>query len=198
MKKALALFDFDGTLTTKDSLADFILFVFGKPKTIIGSIFLSPTLAGYAFGLVDNNKAKQRVLKYFFCDMSVKKMSELGELYVRERLVKILRPKGLEKLKWHKQQGHTIAIVSASTEYWLKPWADEMGLDLLSTQLEVKQSRLTGYYLGANCHGEEKVRRIQEIYDLSHYKEIYAYGDTSGDQPMLCLAHHAFYKPFHE
>ena len=198
MVNALALFDFDGTLTTKDSLGDFILFAFGKPKTVIGGILLSPTLAGYALGLMDNSKAKQHVLKYFFGGMSVEIMSELGQQYAKQRLPKILRPAGLEKLKWHQQHGHKIVIVSASTEYWLKPWTDTMGFDLLATQLEVKDNRLTGCFEGENCHGEEKVRRIKSVFDLNKFDEIYAYGDTSGDKPMLALAHHGFYKLFHE
>ena len=198
MANALALFDFDGTLTTKDSLGDFILFAFGKPKTVIGGILLSPTLAGYALGLMDNGTAKQQVLKYFFGGMSVEIMRELGQQYAKQRLPKILRPAGLEKLKWHQQQGHKIVIVSASTEYWLKPWTDSMGFDLLATQLDTKDQKLTGCYAGENCHGEEKVRRIKSVYDLNQFDEIYAYGDTSGDKPMLALAHHGFYKPFHE
>lgn len=197
MANVLALFDFDGTLTTKDSLGDFILFAFGKPKTLIGGILLSPTLAGYALGLMDNSTAKQQVLKYFFSGISVEKMQELGERYAKQRLPKILRPAGVEKLKWHQQQGHQIVIVSASTEYWLKPWTDSMGFDVLATQLEVKDQKLTGCYAGVNCHGEEKVRRVKAEYDLGQFDEIYAYGDTSGDKPMLALADHAFYKPFH-
>ena len=197
MANALALFDFDGTLTTKDSLGDFILIAFGKPKTVIGGILLSPTLAGYALGLIDNSKAKQQVLKYFFSGMSVEKMQNLGERYAKQRLPNILRATGLDKLTWHQQQGHKIVIVSASTEYWLKPWTDVMGFDLLATQLEVKDHKLTGCYEGENCHGEEKVRRIKTAYDLDQFDEIYAYGDTSGDKPMLNLAQNSFFKRFH-
>ena len=159
---------------------------------------LSPKLAGYALGLMDNSKAKQQVLKYFFSGMSVERMTELGKRYAKERLPKILRPAGVEKLKWHHQQGHQVVIVSASIEYWLKPWTDAIGFGLLATQLEVKNHKLTGYYAGLNCHGEEKVRRIQAAYDLVQFDEIYTYGDTSGDEPMLGLADHAFYKPFHD
>ena len=130
--------------------------------------------------------------------MSVETMTELGKRYVKERLPKLLRHAGLEKLTWHQSQGHQIVIVSASTEYWLKPWTDAMGFDLLATQLEVKDQKLTGCYAGKNCHGDEKVRRIKAVYDLGQFDEIYAYGDTSGDKPMLALADHAFYKPFHE
>ena len=43
---------------------------------------------------------------------------------------------------------------------------------------------------------EEKVIRIQEEYNLSDYQEIYVYGDSPGDKPMLGLATKSFYKPF--
>jgi phosphoserine phosphatase len=55
---------------------------------------------------------------------------------------------------------------------------------------------ITGRIEGKNCHGEQKVIRIQEEYNLSDYQEIYAYGDSSGDKPMLGLATNSFYKPF--
>ncbi|MGE4503344.1 MAG: HAD family hydrolase [Thiomicrospira sp.] len=196
MTKTLALFDFDGTLTTKDSLGDFILHAFGKPKTLIGSIILSPTLAGYALGLIENSQAKQQVINYFFRAKTPQQMQHLGQRYARERIPAILRPAGLQKLQWHQQQGHQIVIVSASAECWLKPWTDAQGYALLATRLEVKQNKLTGAYQGQNCHGEEKVRRIQQAYDLTQYAQIYAYGDTEGDKPMLALADHAYYKPF--
>lgn len=194
--KTLALLDFDGTLTTKDSLGDFIQFVFGQPKTILGGMTLLPVLIGYALGWMNNSRAKQRVIKHFFAGMPLASLHQFGESYAKQRLPQILRPSGLAKLQWHQRQGHQVVIVSASCENWLKPWTDAIGVELLATQLEVKASKLTGRYLGENCHGDEKVRRIQVAYSLDDYNVIYAYGDTAGDRPMLQLATQAFYKPF--
>jgi phosphoserine phosphatase len=71
-----------------------------------------------------------------------------------------------------------------------------MQVTLLATRLEVSGNRLTGRIEGANCHGEEKVRRIRDAYQLKEYSQVYAYGDTKGDLPMLALADIRFYKPF--
>ena len=71
-----------------------------------------------------------------------------------------------------------------------------MQITLLATRLEISGDHLTGKIRGANCHGEEKVRRIQEAYQLKEYPQVYAYGDTKGDLPMLKLADIRFYKPF--
>jgi phosphoserine phosphatase len=69
-------------------------------------------------------------------------------------------------------------------------------VSLISTRLETNNGKLTGRIEGKNCRGIEKVRRIKMQYKLDEYDEIYAYGDTKGDKPMLGLATIAFYKPF--
>jgi phosphoserine phosphatase len=71
-----------------------------------------------------------------------------------------------------------------------------MGLKLISTELETKNGKMTGRIDGRNCSGKEKPRRIKAQYDLSSFDELYVYGDSRDDQPMMALATHAFYKPF--
>lgn len=197
MSEKLALFDFDGTLTHKDSLLDFIQFAVGKPRTLIGGIKLLPTFLYYALGMISNNKAKERVFRHFFSGFSYIEMQALGERYAFERLPKILRKVGLEKLKWHINKNHRVIIVSASAELWLAPWTNLLRIELIATQLEVIDHTVTGRYQGKNCHGEEKVSRIKAVCKLEEYDEIFAYGDTNSDKAMLALANKAFYKAFH-
>ena len=61
MKRRIAFFDFDGTITTRDSLLAFILFRHGKLKTILGLISISPFYALYILKLVPAQKAKEKV-----------------------------------------------------------------------------------------------------------------------------------------
>lgn len=194
--KVLALFDFDGTLTKRDSLLDFIHFVIKTPKKIFGAMILSPIIIGYLFKIVENDYAKERVLHYFFANMKANELYFLGQNYALNRLPSILRSSGIKQLKWHIEQGHDVTIVSASPVIWLKAWTDSLGVKLIATILEEKKGRFTGRYQGLNCYGEEKVRRIKEQFDLNKYDKIYAYGDTPGDKAMLKLADKAFYKPF--
>jgi phosphoserine phosphatase len=56
--------------------------------------------------------------------------------------------------------------------------------------------KITGNLMGNNCNGGEKVIRIKQLYDTQQYDEIYCFGDTGGDKPMLALATQSFYKPF--
>ena len=67
---------------------------------------------------------------------------------------------------------------------------------LLATELEITEGKITGKLRGKNCHGEEKVARIKAAYDLSKFENIFCYGDSEGDKPMLALATQAHYKPF--
>jgi phosphatidylglycerophosphatase C len=61
---------------------------------------------------------------------------------------------------------------------------------------------LNGVYTGKmatpNCHGQEKVRRLQAWLDKTYGPQntpaLHAYGDTSGDKPMLCMADTAWYR----
>ena len=192
----LALFDFDGTITTDDSLLKFIRFVVGDFKFVLGIIFLSPMLIFYKLRLIQNYKAKQIMLSYFFKDMDIDEFFEVANKYSLEHIDTIVRKKAFAKINWHKEQGDKIVIVSASIECWLKPWCDKNGLKLLATKLEIKNGKITGKLSSKNCYGIEKVNRIEEKYTLSDYDYIYSYGDSVGDKEMLELADEKYYKPF--
>ena len=194
----LVLFDFDGTITTNDSLIKFIRFAVGDIKTISGILLLSPMFLAFKLKIIPNYKAKQWMLSYFFKGMNYQKFQKIAEQYSIEYLDRIIRPKAIEKIKWHQQQSHKVVIVSASMECWLNTWCQKYDIDLIATQLEVRDGRLTGKFSTKNCHGIEKVNRITETYDLSQYDYIYAYGDSRGDKEMLALADESFYKPFRD
>ena len=194
----LALFDFDGTITTDDSLLKFIRFVVGDRRFLLGLVVLSPMLVLYKFKLIPNYKAKQYMLSWFFKGMSKDAFLKVANEYSLVHIDKILRPKAIEKINWHKNQGHKVVVVSASIECWLRPWCEKNGLELIATKLEIKDDIVTGKLLSKNCYGVEKVNRIKEIYNLKDFEYIYSYGDSSGDKQMLELAHEKFYKPFRD
>ena len=194
----LALFDFDGTITTDDSLLKFIRFVVGDRRFLLGLVVLSPMLVLYKLKLIPNYKAKQYMLSWFFKGMSKDAFLKVANEYSLVHIDKILRPKAIEKINWHKNQGHKVVVVSASIECWLRPWCEKNGLELIATKLEIKDYIVTGKLLSKNCYGVEKVNRIKEIYNLKDFEYIYSYGDSSGDKQMLELAHEKFYKPFRD
>jgi phosphatidylglycerophosphatase C len=190
----IAFFDFDGTITKKDSFIEFIKFAVGKKKFIKGLIILSPILILYKLKIISNYKAKQKVISYFFKGYNKSQFQNIAKEFSLKIIDKIIKPEMLEKIKWHKLQGHKIIIVSASLECYLKPWCDKNDLDIIATKLEFKNNIFTGNLETKNCYGKEKVNRIKQKYDLNQFNYIYAYGDSKGDKEMLSIANKKFYK----
>ncbi len=196
MKKRIAFFDFDGTITTKDTLLEIIRYHKGTRAFYLGFILYSPFLVAYKIGLIPNYFAKQLVLRHFFGKMKVDIFQAKCDEFTYKVLPSLIRPKAMHEIEILKQEDVEIVVVSASAENWTRKWCDDNGIKNLATKLEIRNGAITGRITGKNCHGEEKVCRIESEYRLSDYAEIYAYGDTSGDKPMLRIATHSFYKPF--
>ena len=196
MSRSIAFFDFDGTITTKDTLLEFIRFTRGEARFWAGFIRNSPWLLAYKLKLISNQSAKEKVLRHFFRDTPVSAFREQCDLFYDRVLGSLIRPKALVEIQKLKREGVVIVIVWASPENWIRGRWEEIGAELIARRLEVKEDRITGKILGKNCYGAEKVRRIGEKYAVSDYEVIHAYGDTSGDLPMLKLATTSYYKPF--
>lgn len=193
----LALFDFDGTITDRDSFLDFLLFSQNKTRLLLGATLLAPVLFLYKTGLLDNGKAKEIVLCFFFKGMNQNDFQLLCENYSKEKLLKLFRKNALRKIQWHLQNRDRVVIISASIENYLAPLAKELGVEVLATKLEFSEKNVfTGKYSGKNCYGSEKVARLRSLLRPEEFKEIHAYGDSKGDKEMLKLAHKAYYKPF--
>lgn len=192
----IAFFDFDGTITTKDSLVDFIRFGVGDIKFFAGMVRLSPMLLRYVFNLIPNHLAKERMISYFFKGMNESFFKKIAYQYSMERIDKIVRPQALEAIRRHQLNGDKVVVVSASIECWIKGWCDRNSLELIATQLEFVDNSVNGNFLSLNCYGPEKANRIQAQYNLNQFETIYAYGDTIGDKEMLALAHLPYYQSF--
>jgi HAD superfamily hydrolase (TIGR01490 family) len=194
--RTLALFDFDGTITHKDSLFAFIRFVKGRSRFFWGMVRLLPMLIANKIGLISNDKAKEKMLAYYFKGMNYAEFKRLGEKFCTEKLPEILKRAALDKINWHRSKHHRVIVVSASVEEWIRPWTESMHIELLCTEMEVNDNRLTGKFSTPNCNGEEKVKRIKELVELEDYSIIYAYGDTKGDEAMLGIATKPLYQHF--
>ncbi|MBC8034099.1 MAG: haloacid dehalogenase-like hydrolase [Chitinophagaceae bacterium] len=196
VRKRIAFFDFDGTITRKDTLLEFIKFAKGTGNFYAGFLLFSPYLVAFKLKIISNQTAKDKILWFFFRNTPVADFEKKCVEFAEKALPALLRPKALREIKDLKEQGVQVVVVSASPENWIMPWISGMNLSLIATKLQVKNSLLTGRIMDSNCHGEEKVNRIRQNYILADYDEILAYGDSSGDRPMLKLASKSFYKPF--
>jgi len=200
MKKTIAFFDFDGTLIKGNSLPRFLWYYTFPLIFILKSFYLMPVLFKYVFGLVDNHTAKEQVFVIFFAGERKVKFIEKARLFSISIIPSLVKEEAVIRLRWHWERKHDCILVSASIQEYLGPWAERMGFSkVIATKLEVDNNgKITGKFLGKNCNGAEKVKRIEEYLSSVKEYEIYAYGDSHGDKELLKIAHHPFYKSFKE
>lgn len=193
----VALFDFDGTLTHRDSLLPFLYHLSGPVSFVCNAVVLVPVLLKYLLGWMENGPAKEAVFQTFVRGENIKEVRRSAEEFVTSVLPKLLRPQAMERLQWHQKQGHRVVLISASVDVYLKPWAAQVGIDqVVCTELQTREGRLTGRFDGANCYGPEKVNRLTNILPDVDTAEVYAYGDSDGDRELLDLANHPYYRTF--
>jgi phosphatidylglycerophosphatase C len=196
VSRQIAFLDFDGTITTKDTLLEMIKFSKGSFRFYLGFLINSPWLLAWKAGIISNQRAKERMLTWFFGGMRLDAFQDTCNRFAATAIPNLIRPKAIHEVRLLQAKAVEVVIVSASPANWLQPWTDQLGVALLATRLETSSQTVTGKILDRNCHGDEKVRRIRESYDLSAYDHIIAYGDSKGDKPMLALAANSFFKPF--
>ena len=189
MKKNIAVFDFDGTLTTRDSFLAFIKWACGSVSYYTGFIRFAPMLVLMLLHLYPNWKAKQRVFSHFFKGWQHSWFKALGEDFSAE--IDLMRNEpNIQRLREHVERGDTVYVVSASLPEWVEPWCKNLGVNtVLATEVEVDENgRLTGRFKTKNCFGQEKVDRLLQAEPHREDYFLTAYGDSRGDKELLAFA----------
>lgn len=189
----LALFDFDGTLTTRETFPDFMRYAVARPRLLVGGVLLAPVVFGYRRGWIAGNPTRASIVQVGLRGVDAARLRAQGGAFAREALPDVLRPEAMARLAWHRGRGDRIVVVSGGLDVYLAPWCATQGVELLCSMLAERDGRITGY-AGAQCVGEEKVRRVRALCDPQAYAAIHAYGDTHEDNAMLAMAHHRTYR----
>ena len=195
---AIVAFDFDGTLTVRDSFTAFLRWHAGKRRWAKGLARLTPALATYARDR-DRERIKAAAVREFLSGMERAELERVAEAFAAKRWTKLMRPDALEAwARWGAEGAHRV-IVTASPETTVAPFARRLGAEaLLGTPLVFDGAgRVTGAFAGPNCRGEEKVRRLRAVYGPD-VRLVAAYGDTSGDTEMLAIADQPGFRVFRE
>ena len=216
-------FDFDGTLTTRDTLLLFIRHARGWWALFGGLLLFSPLLVLMKLHLADNGRTKERLFRHYFRGMLERDFDALCQSFARSH-THVLRTAGLRTVQQALDRGDRVVILSASIDRWveacLRPFlVSSSQFQVLGTEIEVVDGRLTGRFATPNCYGPEKVRRLKEFLkkvsprgdvegatkvsprgDVEGAREgtpfIIAYGDSRGDKELLAYADESHYKPF--
>jgi phosphatidylglycerophosphatase C len=196
MKKSIALFDFDGTITIQDSTQSFYRYLY-KSKYLY--FLFHYVLCLWDFFLYRMKFTSYIQLKAKRLHIHTSKFTEsdflnLTEEYYNKHFISLLNPKAIDRISWHKNQGHDVWIISASYDFLLNKWAFENSINLITNKTAVEHSKRR--MLGKDVNYYAKVEYLMTEVDLNHYKDIYAYGDSEGDSAMLSIANYKYFKPF--
>lgn len=183
----IAFFDFDGTLTTRDSFLAFVRFARGRVAYWRGLAWLSPRILRYYLRRYPNDRLKEAFFSYYFRGMSEVELLRTGEEFAARELPRLCRPELVARLGWHRAQGHAVVVLTASSPIWLAGWCRAQQVQLIGTAFEVQNGRYTGRLAGPNCHGTRKQQLVAEWLAAHPYRETYGYGNLPDDAPFLSL-----------
>lgn len=186
----LALFDFDGTLCQIDSFTGFYHALHGKIGFSKKCVPILPSIVRYYAGHLPADQMRPILSNHLLKNLNQFDVTALAENFAYYLIHKKLNISVLDKLKWHQAQGHHVCIVSAGLNIYLSYVAQNFDVDLICSEAEIIQDTFTGRYKNKDCSCEEKVRRINQHYDLTQFSKIYAYGNSHEDFAMLRLADH--------
>lgn len=195
-KQIVAYFDFDGTITRRDTFLPFLIFVVGwfgflrkSPQALIIAIL-------YGLRVIKNNEAKQRTLTLYVKGYSFDQLDSKARDFAITKLNSYIKPEIFSKLEYHKEHKHSIIIISANLELYLKYWVKLHNLDgLIATEIEFINNICTGKLKTKNCYGQEKVIRLLDYLQHNNQKYIYsyAYGNSRGDYELLTYVNEAYW-----
>jgi len=190
-KPGVAAFDFDGTLARKDTFMPFLMTACGRSRLALAAAACVGRTRSR-----DRDELKVALVGRLFRGWPRSRLDELGRAYAA-KLPALLRPELVDQVTWHRDQGHAVVIVSASLAVYLRPLASELGIDdVLAVEMVADESgQLTGAVVGgANTRGPLKAQRLRAWLDARYGVgtpvELWAYGDSAGDEELLAAADH--------
>lgn len=191
------IFDFDGTITTKDTFALFLRYFAGPVRWFFNILTLLPIFIGYVLRLTSRDAVKAYVIRRFFKNVPVQYIEDKAERFAKDIIPSLIRPKALEALKQRQIAPYTLYICSASIGPYLRHWGKAHGItNIMATELESRHGVCTGNISGWNIWGPGKTRRISAEFVGQQIRIKEAYGDSRGDLEMLNAAEASYWRPF--
>jgi phosphatidylglycerophosphatase C len=194
--RPIVAFDFDGTLTVADSFTAFLAWRVDRGRHLRGLLRLAPAAALYLRDR-DRGRLKAAAVREFLRGVPRAVLEQDAQAFARACSARLLRPDALETWRRWGAEGAQRVIVTASPELTVAPFALDLGAAMLiGTRLAFDaEDRVAGAFVGDNCRGAEKVRRLREAFGPD-VRLAAAYGDTGGDREMLQIAEIKGYRTF--
>ena len=195
-QRPVVAFDFDGTLTVRDSYTAFLKWRTPRAAWVLGGLKLIPAALAY-LAHRDRGRIKAAATKVYLGGVSRERIEADARRFAEETSRSLLRPDAVIAWKRWRNAPVRLVIVTASPDMVVAPFARGLGADdLIGTPLAFdERGRATGGFAAPNCRGPEKVVRLQAAYG-PELRVRAAYGDTSGDTEMLAIAEEPYFRVF--
>lgn len=188
----LAIFDVDFTITKRETLLQFLLFMSKKRPKILFHIpksFYAAFL--YSLKIHDEKRAKEMFIS-FINEMHEEEIDYLVQEFYEKKFSKIFYNDAIDMIKKLKNEGCKIFLISASPEFYLKELYKIKEVDMIiGTKFIKENKKYKNCMEGFNCKGEEKVRRLMEVLSEKQievdFKNSYMFSDSLSDMPLLEL-----------
>ncbi len=201
--KVLALFDLDHTLLPLDSD-----YAWGQFLITVGAVN-AVQFAAENQRLMDSYNAgtltAEIALPILLAPLAAYSRHTLANWhtqFMRNIIEPALLPAAKALLSHHKQQGHTIVIVTATNRFVTQPIAAALGVDayhLIATEPETVENHpdkpYTGGWVGTPSFKEGKVIRVNQWLaiqglSLNSFSETWFYSDSINDIPLMAAVSH--------
>ena len=202
------MFDFDGTLTARDTSLPFLAFAAGRARLTASLVLGMPffvadlTVALGQAALRRGGDAVRgpwelavhgRLLRALLDGKAREDISELGRRFA-EGLDAMITPLALEQLAWHRLHGHECVLVTASLDSYADPWGRRVGFHhVLASRLAHGgdgSDTVHGGFDGEPCRGEAKVHQLREAVGPLDRYTVVVYGNELADRALLDAADH--------
>jgi phosphatidylglycerophosphatase C len=195
-QRPIVAFDFDGTLTVRDSFMSYLAFRAGPAGYLAGMVRLVPAVFLYLLRR-DRGRLKAAAARIFLRGMTAGELDASVERFAAGAFSGLIRPDAAQAWRDWQARGALMCIVTASPEATVAPFARRLGADrLIGTGLELDgEGRITGRLSTENCRARQKVHRLQAAFGDGLVLAA-AYGDTSGDHEMIAIAEVKGYRVF--
>ena len=188
----IAIFDFDDTLIAGDSLPRFLDEVAGVVRTRVAMVGAAVgALAAHGVrrppGADFPGSVKALLLRTILTDIPAAVAYDAARR-LKARL-RWLTPQ-LEALHRHAAAGHRVVVASGALDVYLPILLEGLPVnDILATDMELRDGRLTGRLASGNCVRAQKAERVRPLLAATGGPS-WGYGNRPSDLPMLALVGH--------
>jgi HAD superfamily hydrolase (TIGR01490 family) len=186
----LAIFDLDNTLIAGDS--DHLWGDFLVERKLVDATLYKATNDQFYQDYKDGRLDIHTYLRFALSPLTEHALANLIDWrseFLEEKIRPIMLPAAAKLLQKHRDQGHTLMIITATNDFVTGPIAESLAVDyLIATRAEMIGERYTGEVDGVPCYREGKVQRLHEW--LQQHKdhslaESWFYSDSHNDLPLL-------------